>query len=295
MKKIDMVSLKVTSASFSVGWLTRMFLDVLPFPIALRIFDVFMHQGHKVHLKIGLALLSHAKDRLLKTRSSFAFLSCLTDSAKSLNDPARLFKRAWRFKVSSSFKSAAKSKIKANRKLSHSKPPQASTSAPIAAAAPTAPKLKDYYPTITFKSRLMTSECWNYIYNWMPMRFTIRDPVLLHSNDQEGISLMHIYKTLGQYEPTLVVIKSKQERVRHFKKKKKKLAFLFLPFAFSWIGTRGRLQSPGEAKKWLSQIKVLVPALQCRRMWLGLLLKAWRNCYFASSALLSRSFFLIVL
>lgn len=209
-----MASLKMNSAAFSVPWLTRMFLDVLPFPVALRIFDVYLHQGHKVHLKIGLALLANVKDRLLKTRSSFAFLACLTDSAKGLTDPARLFKRAWRFKVSSNFKSAVKSKIKANRKASTSQPPAGPASSSTAVAAPVAPKIKEYYPNITFKSRLMTSESWNYIYNWMPMRYTIRDPVLVHSMDQEGISLPHIYKTLANHDPTLVVIKSKQERVR---------------------------------------------------------------------------------
>lgn len=209
-----MSSLKMTSASFSVPWLTRMFLDALPFPVALRIFDVYLHQGHKVHLKIALALLASSKDRLLKTRSSTAFLSCLNDCIRGSTDHVRLFKRAWRFKVSSHFKSAAKSKVKAARKSLPSKPTTASTSSAMAASAPSAPKLKDYYPNITFKSRLMTSEHWNYIYNWMPMRYTIRDPVLLHSSDQEGISLMNIYKTLGQHDPTLVVIKSREERVR---------------------------------------------------------------------------------
>lgn len=210
-----MASLKMDSSAFAIPWLSRMFLGAVPFSVALRIFDVYMHQGHKVHYKIGLALLHNSKDRLLKTRSSFAFLSCLTDCIKSLEDPARVFKRAWRFKISYYIKSASKSKAAQSR--TSQPPPTHKTPVPAPSSTstePIAPKLKEFYPTISFKSRLMTNESWNYIYNWMPIRFTIRDPTLLHSMDQEGSSLPLIYKTLAKHEPSLVVIKTKQERVR---------------------------------------------------------------------------------
>ena len=209
----------MTSSSFSIPWLTRLFVDAVPFPIALRLFDVYMHQGCEVYLKFGLALLKFAKDQLLLTKSPSMFLSKLSDISKSLSAPAKIFEKAWKYKVASTLNAFSKQR-KGEKGSAPQKPiittvPVVSPSEqPKRALTVSSSKLRNFYPTINFKSRIMTQLFWDYIYNWMPMRYTIRDPILLHTMDQEGTSLPLIYKTLGSHEPSLVVVKSKQEKVR---------------------------------------------------------------------------------
>lgn len=221
LKPLDMTSLRMTSAGFSVGWLSRMFVDALPFSVTLRIFDTYVHQGCDVHLMIGLSLLKNAKDSLLACRSEHAFLGRLRDTARAISTPAKLFEKAWKFKVSKVLysymkqvnKLAASSQVK-KAKSGASTPTVVALPSGSSNSVPATPKLQTFFPTLKFKSRIMAESDWNWIYNWMPHRFTIQDPVLLHSMDHEGTSLQLIYKTLSTHEPTLVVVKSKQERVR---------------------------------------------------------------------------------
>jgi hypothetical protein len=216
-----MTSLKMTSSSFAVAWLSRLFLTAVPFSFALRIFDVYMHQGCEVHLRVGLALLRSNMDALLLCKSESAFLAKLTEGCKSLPLPAKVLDKAWKYKTSSVVSAWEKQRGKSSgsqqkSKGSTVKAGAASSSKVSASPLPSSSnKLKMFYPNLDFKSRIMATDDWNFIYNWMPMRFTIRDPVLLHSMDQEGTSLPLIYKTLSNYEPTLVVVKTKQERVRY--------------------------------------------------------------------------------
>lgn len=212
----------MTSAGFSTDWLSRMFVDAVPFPVALRIFDTYLHLGCDVHLMIGLSLLKNAKDSLLQCRSEHAFVGRLKDTAKAISTPSKLFEKAWKFKVTKVAYSYMKQANKSNtiaqvkRPKSEAATPTA-THGPSSSSAPASPKLQTFFPALKFKSRIMAESDWNWIYNWMPHRFTIRDPVLLHSMESEGVSLQLIYKTLSAHEPTLVVVKSKQERVRRHK------------------------------------------------------------------------------
>jgi len=217
-----MAVLKMTSVGFSVGWLSRMFLDALPFPVALRIFDTYMHLGCDVHLMIGLSLLKNAKESLMACRTEQAFLGRLRDAVKAITTPAMLFEKAWKFKVSKVVysylkhvhKLASSSQSKKIKSVTPTPTAVAIPSGSSSSSAPPTPKLQTFFPTLKFKSHIMRESDWNWIYNWMPHRYTIRDPVLLHSMDVEGTSLQLIYKTLSTHEPTLVVVKSKQERVR---------------------------------------------------------------------------------
>lgn len=209
----------MNSSAFSSAWLTRMFVDAVPFSIALRIFDVYMHQGCEVHWRIGISLLKAAKDVLVVCKSPSMFLSTLSDFTKAFKMPAKIFEKAWKLKLKSSLSSYAKQRHRAS---SSSKTQVKGVVASSSSSGEpkkrelttSSSKLRNFFPTLNFKSRIMSDTDWNYIYNWMPMRYTIRDPILLHSMDQEGTSLPLIYKTLGNHEPSLVVVKTKQERVR---------------------------------------------------------------------------------
>lgn len=222
-----MTALKMTSVNFFNSWYSRMFLEAVPFSFALRVFDVYMHQGCEVHFRVALALLREQRDRLMTCKTEAEFLAHLVDGTRNLTVPAKVLDKAWKYKTSSTVAAWDKQRGKVAKKqvmAGPSKPAAVAVHAPKSSDAATSsattstPKLRVFYPTLDFKSKIMAPSDWNFIYNWMPMRFTIRDPILLHSMSQEGTSLQHIYKTLSNYEPTLVVVKTKQERVRFAKR-----------------------------------------------------------------------------
>ena len=196
--RVDMASLKMTSANFAVPWFSRMFLTAVPFSFALRIFDVYMHQGCEVHLRVGLALLRSNMDVLLACKTEATFLAKLAEGCKNLPLPAKVLDKAWKYKTAPVIAAWDKQKGKSSSSsgkaskggaaaASSSGRSSSSSSAAVAKVPPSplassagASKLRMFYPTLDFKSKIMTPDHWNYIYNWMPMRFTIKDPVLLH-------------------------------------------------------------------------------------------------------------------
>lgn len=219
-----MTSLKITSAGFAPSWLGRMFVDAVPFSFAMRIFDVYLHQGCEVHYRVALSILKALRESLLKCKTEVAFHTELSKMTKAIEHPVKVLDKAWKYKV----KPVLSNYDKQSKKSSSGKPgntgkgskyPEVGSSpsgspVPASTSSGETSELKMYYPTLNFKSRVLDAGDWNYIYNWMPVRYTIQDPILLHSMAEEGTSLQMIYKTLAQHEPTLVVVKSRQDRVR---------------------------------------------------------------------------------
>lgn len=193
-KKLNMTS----SKPFSERWFFRLFVADLPIQSVFRIFSGFINEGMNVLHKTGLAILKTYKKPLLACNTEEEFITTVRQFSLQTVDVDRFMKLVWSFSVSSYVK-------KFNEK-NHGK------ATLIVQASPR--KMSLYYrPKILKPSEIANDSDWEYIYEWLPSRYKIKDPSLLFSTAQEGRSFANLYSTIGNAEPTIVFVKSAQGRV----------------------------------------------------------------------------------
>jgi len=56
----------INPSMYASQWFITVFSYSFPFPLALRIWDVFLYEGVKIVFKVGLALLKYCQDDLVK-------------------------------------------------------------------------------------------------------------------------------------------------------------------------------------------------------------------------------------
>jgi hypothetical protein len=55
----------INPSMYASQWFITVFSYSFPFPLALRIWDVFLSEGVKIVFKVGLALLKYCQDELV--------------------------------------------------------------------------------------------------------------------------------------------------------------------------------------------------------------------------------------
>lgn len=197
-KKLDMR----TSKSFAERWFHRFFIADLPIYCVIRMFSGYLNEGLHVLYKVGLALLKTYKKQLLETTTAESFVDILRQYSGQLVDVDHFMKSVWSYSVSSYIK---KSNVKSHAKAHM--------------IVQNMPKRKTsfcYRPKILKPSQIFETLDWELIYDWIPVRFRIRDPSLLFSFTHDGRSLEHLYRKVGKTDPTIVFIESEQGRVKIF-------------------------------------------------------------------------------
>jgi hypothetical protein len=71
-----------------------------------------------------------------------------------------------------------------------------------------------YRPKIKEPSKIVDEEVFEILYEWIPMRYRITDPVLLFSSNTDGYSFKTLFKKVEDQEPTLLFIKTADGNVR---------------------------------------------------------------------------------
>lgn len=51
------------------------------------------------------------------------------------------------------------------------------------------------------------------IWSWLPIRISMYQPEVIYSSNEHGVCLTAFYMTAGQWEPTVLVIKSMNDEV----------------------------------------------------------------------------------
>nr|KJB22393.1 hypothetical protein B456_004G045400 [Gossypium raimondii] len=105
----------INPSMYASQWFITVFSYSFPFPLALRIWDVFLFEGVKIVFKVGLALLKYCHDDLINL-SFEKLIHALRNFPEDAMNPDILLPMAYSIKVS---RSLAESKIeyeKQNRK-----------------------------------------------------------------------------------------------------------------------------------------------------------------------------------
>jgi len=70
-----------------------------------------------------------------------------------------------------------------------------------------------YRPKINIPSNIVGEEMFEYIYEWIPHRYRIRDLELLFKLSEDGINFNYFYNRAGDYVPTLLIIKTENNSI----------------------------------------------------------------------------------
>ncbi|XP_021887995.1 EVI5-like protein isoform X2 [Carica papaya] len=89
----------INPSMYASQWFITVFSYSFPFPLALRIWDVFLHEGVKIVFKVGLALLRYCHDDLIKLPFE-KLIHALRNFPAEAMDPDVLLPMAYSIKVS---------------------------------------------------------------------------------------------------------------------------------------------------------------------------------------------------
>jgi len=73
---------------------------------------------------------------------------------------------------------------------------------------PEDPTFVYYRPKIQTTSSFFPDETWEIIYEWLPMRYRIRDPIMVFNSDEDGYSFRVFYRKLADKVPTIIFFKT---------------------------------------------------------------------------------------
>ncbi|OMO88518.1 hypothetical protein CCACVL1_08333 [Corchorus capsularis] len=110
----------INPSMYASQWFITVFSYSFPFPLALRIWDVFLYEGVKIVFKVGLALLKYCHDDLIKL-SFEKLIHALRNFPEDAMDPDRLLPLAYSIKVSRSLEEARNEYEKRHGKLVRSR------------------------------------------------------------------------------------------------------------------------------------------------------------------------------
>jgi len=224
---------------FLMDWVWWIF-EGIPFAHAVRVFDCFLLEGNKVLYRVALALLKtfhkqHGKrgSELKKNGLTKEFL----DFCKGLKlSPEELLTIAFKFprfskgdikKAHTKLEMEAKSSSSGiKRSRSHDEGlPSPQSIQDIKAVSDTlaykqglsTPQPRQSamgsFPILKLKSEILSTDDLMTIWHMIPVRFTMISPKLVYSTNEHGTSLGSFYNLAGQYEPTILVIKTTTQQV----------------------------------------------------------------------------------
>lgn len=192
-KKLNMT----TTRPFSERWFFRLFIEDLPMRAVLTIFGSYLCEGLNVLFKVGLAIIKTYKLALFECDSEEALVNTIRELSHQIDDLSQFLKNAFSFKVSK----VVKKLFSTTHNINFYKSSTENISSIY------------YRPEISKPSSIACFEDWEAIYQWMPSKHKLRNPHLLYTSEVNGLSLNSIFNKVGDSHPTILLIKSGQNKV----------------------------------------------------------------------------------
>eukprot|EP00026_Physarum_polycephalum_P004789 Phypoly_transcript_04813.p1 GENE.Phypoly_transcript_04813~~Phypoly_transcript_04813.p1 ORF type:complete len:535 (+),score=80.26 Phypoly_transcript_04813:413-2017(+) len=179
-------------------WFNRLFVDIVPMKTVLRIFDSYLLEGLKGIFRIGLAILKHCEEDLVKCNNDQEFSAVLSSFYYFGFDDA-LFDDAHAIPL----RRAALTTLylQSYQKLGAIKEPFAHVY---------------YRPKNLQSSHNIAEDEFELLWTWLPPALRIRDPHLEFTSSEHGFSLQYMLSKIEHFEKTLFVIRSTENRVFGF-------------------------------------------------------------------------------
>jgi len=188
----SIVELGIAVNEFAEDWFQNFFINSLPITSVVHIFSVYLNEGSRILYRAGLGMLTLFYPDLIQCRTKQNFLNMLHQLSIQLFSTEFL-------RVSYSFSLID---LKKSRNELRELMPKIEE-----------PSTVYYRPKVEEESNIFKNEMWELIYEWLPTRIRIKDPVRIFRADEYGYNLRVFYDIMSDYSPTLVVLKAPNNHV----------------------------------------------------------------------------------
>lgn len=196
-------------------WLKWIFIG-LPFPHLVRIIDCFLVEGFKFLIRIGLALLVLYKRSNQRSQDNMtldqmiAFCERISITPNQLIHLACSLSRLTSSKIVKQYRKA-EDVVRRNPEMSGLTPQ------PSPAAIRRGDMIKSVDVQIssrvaprTLKSAIIDWYLLDLLWEWIPDRIAVKEPVIVFSTNEDGCSLRTLFAKTDAYEPTILLIKTQE-------------------------------------------------------------------------------------
>jgi len=187
-----MESLGATIDDFVDDWFQNFFMNSLPITTVIQIFTVYLNEGTRILYRAGLGILNLFYADLINCKTKINFLNMIHQLSIQLISTEFL-------KVSYSFSLIDLQKSR-NTLINE-------------ILDVVEPNSIYYRPKIENSSSIFQDEMWELIYEWLPKRCQIKDPVSIFRVEEYGYNLRIFYEILADNCPSLLVLKAPNDSV----------------------------------------------------------------------------------
>jgi len=199
-------------------WLKWIFIG-LPFPHLVRVVDCFLVEGFKFLLRTGIAILVLLKKQHDISQDSMtldqmiAFCGSLPVTPNQLIRLACSLSRVTTSKIVKQYRRADDA-IRQNPEMSGLTPQPS----PAAMRRGDMVKMTEVHITSRVAPRTVASSIVDWydmdqLWEWIPDRIAVKEPVLLFTTQEDGCSLRTFYTKVESHEPTILLIKTTKREV----------------------------------------------------------------------------------
>lgn len=187
-------------------WLERFFVGVLPQQAAFKVVDHALVDGVTALYRVALRILKANEEDLLQATNGQEFMVRLRAIAQRCIerdvDDTFLFssqKTQLFAELTPAQVLLAETKAQeANPQLDSLEDPSLSTSS---------------LPTVKESSLVLSQEQFEVIWQWLPSRYRVKNPVRHFSSSKDGFSILSIYRKCQKSAPHLFIVKTKQGKI----------------------------------------------------------------------------------
>lgn len=213
-KQREMLAKKNEVDPAILEWLKWIFIG-LPFPHVVRVMDCFLVEGFKFLIRIGLTLIllykrSHQQQQdSLTLDQMIAFCEKVTLTPSQLIHLASSLSRLTSSKILKHYRKA-EDVVRRNPDMTSGLTPQPSPAAirrgdmmksvDVQISSRVAPR--------TLRSSIIDWYLLDLVWEWIPDRIAVKEPVIAFSTNEDGCSLRTLFSKTDSYEPTILLIKT---------------------------------------------------------------------------------------
>eukprot|EP00743_Colponemidia_sp_Colp-15_P005397 GILK01005799.1.p1 GENE.GILK01005799.1~~GILK01005799.1.p1 ORF type:complete len:571 (-),score=82.39 GILK01005799.1:179-1648(-) len=173
---------------FFLPWFETLFFDAVPLHVILCLMGVFLSEGNKIMIRLGLALFKQNKKAVMLARSSDEVSSLLRSKCLALRDVQPVFKLAFGIYLNTEKHTQRKALRLKRAPTDDTHPEQDSPTAVF------------HRPRLNSSSEIIADHHFEAIWSWLPVRFRIQSPQLVFCTSEDGRSMTTLFSKCGLEE-----------------------------------------------------------------------------------------------
>jgi len=185
-------------------WMNRLFVGLLPLSTVFKIIDNMLVEGVTTLYKITLHILKANEESLLTAENGQKFMENLYSIAERYAESG--LDDSFLFNNPSPFTGIEANMIlRAESKAEAANPQLQAVQEPMISVF--------HVPVVKKPSPIISQEQFEVIWQWLPSRYQVKDPVAHFTSSNDGFSVLSIFRQCKNSAPHIFLIKTKQGRI----------------------------------------------------------------------------------